>query len=84
MQRYTPATTPTLSNCESGKLIALTTTFGLHVLKVTDYSVEGEPPEPTWRTACADGWSVEPSDIVWWAYADEAQDMLEAMPLLKG
>ncbi len=83
MIRYSAAQTPRLNDGESPKLIALTTTYGLHVLKVTDHSLDNEDPEPTWRTACADAWSVETDDIVWWAYADEALAHLEAAPLLR-
>ncbi|CAM3179027.1 hypothetical protein BZK31_07375 [Pseudomonas floridensis] len=80
MIRHSPSDVPRLIDGESPKLIALTATYGLHVLKVTDYNCIDEGDEPNWSTACSDGWSVERTDIIWWAYADEVRELLESTP----
>ncbi|MFL1449168.1 hypothetical protein ACI77O_12305 [Pseudomonas tritici] len=83
MIRHSANTLPRMENDESPKLLALTTTFGLHVLKVTSYGCFDEDDQPRWSTACRDGWSVERAEILWWVYADEARDLLEALPIAK-
>lgn len=81
MIRYSPQDLPRLEDCESPKLVAMTTTLGLHVLKVTHYDSWDEDSTPHWSTACSEGWKVDPAEIIWWAYADEVRDHLEAIPL---
>lgn len=78
MARYTPQILPRLIDCESPKLIAMTTSHGLHVLKVTHYDSYDEDSTPHWSTACSDGWKVEPEEILWWAYADEVRELIES------
>lgn len=80
MFRHPPSDLPRLVDGESPKLIAWTTSYGMHVLKVTDYNCIDEGDEPKWTTACSECWSVDRSDIIWWAYADEVRGLLEATP----
>lgn len=75
MIRHAPSETPILIDFESQKLVAMTTTYGLHMVKVTHY--DDECP-PRWSTACSDGWEIETTNILWWAYASEVQALLEA------
>ncbi|MGG2621659.1 hypothetical protein [Pseudomonas aeruginosa] len=80
MVRHSPQSLPLLNDGESPKLIALTTTHGLHVLKVTHYDSFDAESTPCWCTACSEAWTVEPADVVWWAYADEVRDLIESLP----
>ncbi|MCV4061285.1 hypothetical protein ACVXHM_16810 [Pseudomonas aeruginosa] len=82
MGRFTPQTLPRLIDCESPKLIAMTTSRGLHVLKVTHYDCDDEDSKPHWSTACSEGWQVDPVEILWWAYADDVQALVESYPVL--
>lgn len=76
--RHRSADIPRIVDGESPKLVAMTTRFGLHVLKVTHYDSFCEESSPCWVTACSDAWSVDPSEIIWWAYADDVQQLIEA------
>lgn len=59
MVRQSPQALPLLNDGESPKLIALTTTHGLHVLKVTHYDSFDAESTPRWCTACSEAWTVE-------------------------
>lgn len=78
MIRHPPEETPRLIDCESPKLIAMTTSHGLHMLKVTHYDDFDEDSTPSWSTACSEGWSINLADVLWWAYADEVQALIES------
>lgn len=78
MIRHSVNEIPVLVGGESQKLIAMTTTYGLHVLKVTHYDTWDEDSTPHWSTACSAGYQVERADILWWAYAAEIQLLVEA------
>lgn len=80
MIKHSPNEIPRLDDCESPKLVALTVSHGLHVLKVTHYDSFDEDSTPHWSTACSEGWKIEPSDIIWWAYADDVCELIEAQP----
>ena len=80
MVRHSPLDIPRLVDGESPKLIAMTTRYGLHVLKVTDYNCIDEGDTPNWSTACSEGWSVNQAEIIWWAYADDVRELLESLP----
>lgn len=80
MIKHSPNELPRLDDCESPKLVALTASLGLHVLKVTHYDSYDEDSIPHWSTACSEAWRIEPADIIWWAYADEVRDLVEAQP----
>lgn len=82
MIRHSPMVIPRLVDDESPKLIALTTSYGLHALKVTHYDSYDEDSTPHWSTACSSGFTVERSEIIWWAYADEVVGLIEAFSSL--
>ena len=79
---------PRLVGGESAKLIAMTTSYGLHALKVTHYDSYDEDSSPHWSTACSSGFTVERAEVIWWAYADEVLELIEAFssiaPPLRG
>lgn len=77
MSRNSPDIIPSLIEGESAKLIALTKTHGLHVVKVTNYFEQDEDSEYSWSTACSEGWAIDKADIIWWCYADKVQALLE-------
>ena len=81
MVRYSPQVPPRLNDGESPKLIAMTTTHGLHALKVTHYDSFDEESTPRWSTACSEAWTVEPEEILWWAYADDVRNLIESLPI---
>ena len=83
MGRFTPQTLPRLIDCESPKLIAMTTSHGLDVLKVTHYNSYDEDSTPHWSTACSEDWQVDPAEILWWAYADDVQALVESSAVLE-
>nr|WP_192963379.1 hypothetical protein [Pseudomonas fluorescens] len=70
--------TPRLVGGESERLIALTTSYGLYALKVTHYDSYDEDSIPHWSTACSSGFKVERAEVIWWAYADEVIELIEA------
>lgn len=76
--RRSPMDTPRLIDGESERLIALTTTYGLYALRVTHYDSYDEDSIPNWSTACSSGFKVERAEVIWWAYADEVLDLIEA------
>ena len=78
MIRHLPSTIPRLVDGESQPLIALTSTYGLYIIKVTHYDAYDEESSPRWCTACSSAFSIEQSEIIWWAYADEIQALIEA------
>lgn len=73
-----PHIIPKLKDCESPKLVAMTTSYGLHVVKVTHYDDYDDESTPWWSTACRDGWKLEPAEILWWAYADDVRNLVES------
>lgn len=78
MIRHTVNVTPKLVDYESPKLVALVKGFEpIHVIKVTQYDLGDEGSVPSWQTACSEAWSIDPEDIVWWAYADEVKELIE-------
>jgi hypothetical protein len=84
MLRHSPKSLPRMTDGESPKLVAMTTTRGLHVLRVTHSDSFDEDSSPRWSTACGEAWEVEIDDILWWAYADEVRDLIESLPVGKG
>lgn len=76
--RHSPMETPRLVGGESEKLIAMTTSYGLHALKVTQYDSYDEDSSPNWSTACSSGFKVEQAEVIWWAYADEVLRLIES------
>lgn len=76
--RYSPLTTPRLAGGESPALIALTTSYGLYAVKVTQYDAYDEDSTPHWSTACSSGFTIDPSQILWWAYADDLLTLVES------
>ena len=78
MIRHLSSTCPRLVDGESQPLIALTSSYGLYVIKVTHYDAYDEESSPRWSTACSNGFSIEPSEVIWWAYADEVEKLIEA------
>lgn len=81
MIRHSAKVLPRLNDGESPKLIAMTTTYGLHAVRVTDYNCFDEEDEPLWSTACSNAYSIERVCILWWAYADDVQAVLEQLPI---
>lgn len=81
MIRHSPMILPLIVDGESSKLVAMTTGYGLHVLKVTDYNCLDEGDTPNWITACGEAWTVPQDEILWWAYASDVQELLEANPI---
>lgn len=77
MITHPPHELPELIDYESKKLVAMTTKFGFHVIKVTHYGSFDEDSSPHWSTACSEGWTIDPSEILWWAYADDVADLLQ-------
>lgn len=80
-RRHSAEDNPRIVDGASPKLIAMTVNYGLHVLKFTDYNCFDEDDSPQWVTACSEAWTVEREDIIWWAYADDVQALLEAFPI---
>lgn len=73
-----PNIIPKLEDGESAKLVAMTTSYGLHVVKVTHYDDYDDESTPWWSTACSEGWKLEPAEILWWAYADDVRNLVES------
>lgn len=74
MRLNTTNVRPRLEYGFSPKLLALTTTHGLHMIKMTQFDPD-EPP--VWVTACSNAFSIDEDDILWWLYADTAKELIE-------
>lgn len=78
MVRHSPMTTPKMIEGESPTLIAYTTSYGLYAVKVTHYDAYDDESIPHWSTACSSGFTIERSEIIWWAYAIEVLGFVES------
>lgn len=73
MLRHTTDVIPKIRDYISDPLI-ICTEHGLRMARARCY---GEDEQATWETDCANAFTVDASDILWWAYADEVKALIE-------
>ena len=74
MLRKTPLITPTITEGISERLVVCLDSGEIICAKVCQWDDEDFP---AWYTASADSFTVDPSNILWWAYASDVKALVE-------